>query len=181
VPATEAQGRVHTSTASVVVLPEADDVEVQIDERDLEINIAASGTRKDDLLIHNKDELVRVWALRKFLAERSQQDAIDFLKSKLKNYKTNVEFLLSLAIALEGLERTWAIAADTDGIDGSEDNAGAICDPGSLTRMRAAGADPAARLAANDSWGAFAAAGGLVVTGPTLTNVNDFRAILILP
>jgi transcription termination factor Rho len=60
------------------------------------INIAGSGTRKDDLLIHNKDELVRVWALRKFLAERSPQDAVEFLRSKLKNYKTNVEFLLSI-------------------------------------------------------------------------------------
>ncbi len=60
------------------------------------ISVATSGTRKDDLLIHNKDELVRVWALRRFLAERSPQDAVEFLKSKLKNYKTNVEFLLSI-------------------------------------------------------------------------------------
>jgi transcription termination factor Rho len=60
------------------------------------INIASSGTRKDDLLIHNKDELVRVWALRRFLAERSPQDAVEFLRTKLKNYKTNVEFLLSI-------------------------------------------------------------------------------------
>ena len=60
------------------------------------INIASSGTRKDDLLIHNKDELVRVWALRKFLAERSPQDAVEFLRTKLKNYKTNIEFLLSI-------------------------------------------------------------------------------------
>jgi transcription termination factor Rho len=60
------------------------------------INIASSGTRKDDLLIKNRDELVRVWALRKFLAERSPQDAVEFLRSKLKNYKTNIEFLLSI-------------------------------------------------------------------------------------
>ncbi len=60
------------------------------------INCGASGTRKDDLLIKNKDELVRVWALKRFLAERNPQDAVEFLKSKLKNYKTNVEFLLSI-------------------------------------------------------------------------------------
>jgi transcription termination factor Rho len=60
------------------------------------INVGSSGTRKDDLLIHNKDELVRVWALRRFLAERSPQDAVEFLRGKLKNYKTNVEFLLSI-------------------------------------------------------------------------------------
>jgi transcription termination factor Rho len=60
------------------------------------INVPASGTRKDDLLIKNKDELVRVWALRRFLADRSPQDAVEYLKSKLKNHRTNVEFLLTI-------------------------------------------------------------------------------------
>ena len=72
-----------------------------------------------------------------------------------------------------------AIAADTDGIDGSEDNAGALLAPDSLKRARAAGLDPRKVLTANDSYGLFSALGDLVVTGPTRTNVNDYRAILI--
>ena len=91
----------------------------------------------------------------------------------------NVEFLLGLALALDGHDAIHAIACDTDGIDGSENNAGALLAPDSLARMRAAGVDPRAMLAANDAYSAFAAIGDLVVTGPTLTNVNDFRAILI--
>jgi hydroxypyruvate reductase len=83
------------------------------------------------------------------------------------------EFLLSLGIETGGL---WAIAADTDGIDGSEDNAGAILTPDSMKR----GGDSRALLAKNDSYGFFSALGGLVMTGPTRTNVNDYRAVLIL-
>lgn len=92
----------------------------------------------------------------------------------------NAEFLLGLAVALEGTEGVWAIACDTDGIDGSEDNAGALVTPDSLVRAKAAGRDPKADLAANDAYGFFQALGDLVTTGPTLTNVNDFRALLIL-
>ncbi|MHA1559691.1 MAG: glycerate kinase type-2 family protein, partial [Alphaproteobacteria bacterium] len=91
----------------------------------------------------------------------------------------NGEYLLALALSLEGDARFSAIAADTDGIDGSENNAGAIFLPETLARARAAGVDPSERLAANDSFGVFESAGDLVVSGPTLTNVNDFRAILI--
>lgn len=91
----------------------------------------------------------------------------------------NAEFLLALAIAIDGLTGITALAADTDGIDGSEDNAGALVDGTSATRMRHAGIDPLAALAANDAWGAFNAIGDLLVTGPTGTNVNDFRAILV--
>ena len=89
------------------------------------------------------------------------------------------EFLLALAIELDGIENVWAIAADTDGIDGTEDNAGAILTPDTLARARAAGLDAKAMLAKNDSYGFFSALGDLVVTGPTRTNVNDYRAILI--
>jgi hydroxypyruvate reductase len=89
------------------------------------------------------------------------------------------EFLLSLAIALEGAEGVWAIAADTDGIDGSEDNAGAFLAPDSLARAGARGINAKKLLATNDSYGFFSALGDLVVTGPTRTNVNDYRAILI--
>ena len=91
----------------------------------------------------------------------------------------NSEFLLAFALAIEGLEGIAAMAADTDGIDGSEDNAGAFADGQSAARMRAAGIDPAGALARNDAWGAFAAAGDLLLTGPTGTNVNDLRVILI--
>jgi len=91
------------------------------------------------------------------------------------------EFLLALALALEGAPGIFAIAADTDGIDGSEDNAGAVMAPDSLARAAAKGLDARALLDANDSYGFFSALGDLVVTGPTRTNVNDYRAIAVLP
>ena len=91
----------------------------------------------------------------------------------------NTEYLLALAAALDGAAGIWAIACDTDGIDGTEDSAGAFLVPDSLARAAAAGLDARAALAAHDSYGFFSALGDLVVTGPTRTNVNDFRAILI--
>jgi hydroxypyruvate reductase len=91
----------------------------------------------------------------------------------------NAEFALALAVALDGMPDVWAIAGDTDGIDGTEDNAGAIVTPETLARARAKGVAPTERLADNDGYGFFAAIGDLVVTGPTHTNVNDFRAIVV--
>ena len=91
----------------------------------------------------------------------------------------NTEFLLSLGIATDGRNGIWALAADTDGIDGSEDNAGAILTPDMLQRARFADIDVKTRLADNDAYSVFAALNDLVMTGPTLTNVNDFRAILV--
>jgi glycerate 2-kinase len=91
----------------------------------------------------------------------------------------NAEFLLSLALSLKDESRIAAIACDTDGIDGSEDNAGAWFDPMLHERARDKGIDLAAYLASNDAYTAFAKLDRLVVTGPTLTNVNDFRGILI--
>ena len=93
----------------------------------------------------------------------------------------NVEFLLSLAIALDGLPNIWALAGDTDGVDGAEEVAGAIVPPDTLARAWAKGIRAADRLADNDGHGFFAALGDQVITGPTLTNVNDFRAVLVLP
>ncbi len=93
----------------------------------------------------------------------------------------NTEFLLALAIALDGAPGVYAIACDTDGIDGSEDNAGAVVGPDTLARAAKAGLDARACLDANDAYTFFAALGDLVVTGPTLTNVNDFRAIVVVP
>jgi glycerate 2-kinase len=91
----------------------------------------------------------------------------------------NVEFLLSLAIALEGHGRIHALAGDTDGVDGQEEIAGAYMSPDSLARARALGLKPRDMLADNDAHRFFTALGDSVITGPTLTNVNDFRAILI--
>jgi hydroxypyruvate reductase len=89
------------------------------------------------------------------------------------------EFLLALAIGLDGLPKVQAIACDTDGIDGSEDNAGAVLLPDSLARALEHGVDASKLLADNDAYGFFSALGDLVETGPTRTNVNDYRAILI--
>ncbi|WP_373378797.1 glycerate kinase [Cupriavidus nantongensis] len=91
----------------------------------------------------------------------------------------NAEFLLALAVALDGLPGVYALAGDTDGIDGSEDNAGALLSPDTLTRAGARGLNARAHLENNDGYGFFAGLDDLIVTGPTRTNVNDFRAILI--
>lgn len=93
----------------------------------------------------------------------------------------NSEYLLALVETLQGQAGIAAIAADTDGIDGSEDNAGALGFASTIGRAGMAGVDAAQCLAVNDSYGFFAAIGDLLVTGPTHTNVNDFRAILIDP
>lgn len=91
----------------------------------------------------------------------------------------NSEFLLAFAIGISGADNIHALAADTDGIDGSEDNAGAFADGSTVARMRAAGVDAKATLAGNNAWTAFNAIGDLFVPGPTGTNVNDLRAILV--
>lgn len=91
----------------------------------------------------------------------------------------NSEFLLAFAIGISGADNIHALAADTDGIDGSEDNAGAFADGSTVSRMRAASVDAKAMLAGNNAWTAFNAVGDLFVPGPTGTNVNDLRAILI--
>ena len=91
----------------------------------------------------------------------------------------NSEFLLAFALGVDGVPGIHALAADTDGIDGSEDNAGAFADGSSVSRMRVAGLDAKAMLAGNDAWTAFNAVGDLFAPGPTGTNVNDLRAILI--
>jgi hydroxypyruvate reductase len=91
----------------------------------------------------------------------------------------NAEFLLALAVALDGVSGVHAMAGDTDGVDGTEDNAGAVIGPDTLWRAAQRGLSAKAHLADNDGYGFFAGLSDLVVTGPTLTNVNDFRAILI--
>lgn len=91
----------------------------------------------------------------------------------------NTTFLLGLAIALQGAAGIWAVAGDTDGIDGMDEVAGAVLTPDTLNRALTAGVEARASLAAHDSHGFFAATGDLIITGPTLTNVNDIRAVLI--
>lgn len=90
------------------------------------------------------------------------------------------EFCLGLALALQGQAQVWGLAADTDGIDGIEDNAGAFVTPDTLARAALLGLSAAAHLDRNDSYGYFQVLGDLLVTGPTHTNVNDFRALLVL-
>lgn len=93
----------------------------------------------------------------------------------------NCEYLLALANGLAGHPDIYALACDTDGIDGSEDNAGAIADPQTLMRAKKLGMNPHAMLTSHDSYSIFSASKDLIVTGPTLTNVNDLRLILIFP
>jgi len=93
----------------------------------------------------------------------------------------NAEFLLALAVALDANPCMHALACDTDGIDGTEDNAGAFLTPDTLTRAAQLGLNAKERLADNDGYGFFSALGDLIMTGPTRTNVNDFRAIVIDP
>jgi hydroxypyruvate reductase len=93
----------------------------------------------------------------------------------------NVEYLLGAFAALQGAADIYALAIDTDGIDGSEDNAGAVFGPDDWIRAGKLGLDPDAYMANNDAYSFFEALERLIVTGPTRTNVNDFRAILVLP
>jgi glycerate 2-kinase len=91
----------------------------------------------------------------------------------------STEYLLGLALASKSARGIYALAADTDGIDGSEDNAGAVVTPDTLQRARDYALDAGGCLAANDAFSFFRALGDLLITGPTFTNVNDFRAILV--
>jgi glycerate 2-kinase len=92
----------------------------------------------------------------------------------------NVEFLLSMAVALADQPGVWALAGDTDGVDGAEEVAGAIVTPDTTARAWARGIRPVDRLMDNDGHGFFEALGDQVITGPTKTNVNDFRAVMVL-
>ncbi len=101
------------------------------------------------------------------------------LRNKTGRGGRNSEYLLSLALAIDGIENISALAADTDGIDGSEKNAGAYCDATSIERMKGGGIDGANSLQNNDAYSAFSIISDLIFTGVTATNVNDFRAVLI--
>lgn len=122
--------------------------------------------------------LVHALARRQPLALISGGETTVSLRPQHGRGGRNTEYLLALALALSNTP-AWAIACDTDGIDGSEDNAGAVITPDTLARAGAKALDARALLAAHDSHGFFAALGDLVLTGPTRTNVNDYRALLI--
>jgi len=142
---------------------------------------AVEGEARDVALVHAamaREIALRNRPFRRPVVVLSGGETTVTLRGKGKGGR-NAEFLLAFAIAIDGVEGVTALAADTDGIDGSQDNAGAFADGGSATRMRAAGIDPLQALATNDAYSAFAAIGDLLVTGPTGTNVNDFRAILV--
>ena len=116
-------------------------------------------------------------ALRAHLPARPNGRVVVTLRGKGRGGR-NSEFLLALALAAEGVPFA-ALAADTDGIDSSEDNAGAFAEGNSMARLRALGMDPGEKLSANDAYSVFEALSDLFEPGPTGTNVNDFRAILI--
>ncbi|HMM47785.1 MAG TPA: glycerate kinase [Thiobacillaceae bacterium] len=122
--------------------------------------------------------LVRALNTRRPLALLSGGETTVALEQSVHLGGRNTEFLLALALALDGA-KAWAIAVDSDGIDGSQDAAGAILTPSTLARAQARGMDATLSLAKHDSHRFFAALDDLVVTGPTLTNVNDYRAILL--
>ncbi|ACB95351.1 glycerate kinase type-2 family protein [Beijerinckia indica] len=109
------------------------------------------------------------------------ETTVTISKGKAGRGGRNMEFLLALAVTLQGDANIWALAGDTDGIDGTEDAAGAFITPNTLARAREAGLDPLAKLLEHDSYTLYDQLGDLLRTGPTLTNVNDLRAILIEP
>ena len=103
------------------------------------------------------------------------------IKGKEGRGGPNTEYLLAMALELNGAEKIYVMACDTDGIDGSEENAGGVISPNSLSRARKSGIDARQLLINNDAYTFFQELNDLIITGPTLTNVNDFRAILIMP
>ncbi|MDO3434395.1 glycerate kinase [Rhizobium sp. CBN3] len=143
---------------------------------------AIEGESRDVALVHAaiaREVLGRNRPFSKPVVILSGGETTVTLRAKGGKGGRNGEFTLAMALAIDGQDGIDVLAADTDGIDGSEDNAGAFADGGTVKRLRAAGLDPRRLLDGNDSYSAFKAIGDLFETGPTGTNVNDFRAILI--
>jgi len=143
---------------------------------------AIEGESRDVALVHAaiaREVLGRNRPFSKPVVILSGGETTVTLRAKGGKGGRNGEFALAMGLAIDGQEGIHVLAADTDGIDGSEDNAGAFADGGTVKRLRAAGLDPRRLLDGNDSYSGFAASGDLFETGPTGTNVNDFRAILI--
>ena len=143
---------------------------------------AIEGESRDVALVHAaiaREVLGRNRPFSKPVVILSGGETTVTLKAKGGKGGRNGEFALAMALAIDGQEGIHILAADTDGIDGSQDNAGAFADGGTARRLRAAGLDPRRLLDGNDSYSGFATTSDLFETGPTGTNVNDFRAILI--
>lgn len=143
---------------------------------------AIEGESRDVALVHAaiaREVLGRNRPFSKPVVLLSGGETTVTLKAKGGKGGRNGEFTLAMALAIDGQDGIAVLAADTDGIDGSEDNAGAFADGGTVKRLRVAGLDPRRLLDGNDSYSAFQAIGDLFETGPTGTNINDFRAILI--
>ncbi|ULR46294.1 glycerate kinase [Rhizobium sp. K102] len=143
---------------------------------------AIEGESRDVALVHAaiaREVLGRNRPFAKPVVILSGGETTVTLRAKGGKGGRNGEFTLAMALAIDGQQGIHVLAADTDGIDGSEDNAGAFADGGTIKRLRAAGLDARRLLDGNDSYSGFAAVGDLFETGPTGTNVNDFRAILI--
>lgn len=143
---------------------------------------AIEGESRDVALVHAaiaREVLGRNRPFSKPVVILSGGETTVTLRAKGGKGGRNGEFALAMALAIDGQEGIHILAADTDGIDGSEHNAGAFADGGTVRRLRAAGLDPRRLLDGNDSYSGFAATNDLFETGPTGTNVNDFRAILI--
>ncbi|MBB4574456.1 glycerate kinase [Rhizobium lentis] len=143
---------------------------------------AIEGESRDVALVHAaiaREVLGRNRPFSKPVVILSGGETTVTLRAKGGKGGRNGEFALAMALAIDGQQGIHVLAADTDGIDGSEDNAGAFADGGTFKRLRAAGLDARRLLDGNDSYSGFAAVGDLFETGPTGTNVNDFRAILI--
>ncbi|MBX5221558.1 glycerate kinase [Rhizobium sp. NLR9b] len=143
---------------------------------------AIEGESRDVALVHAaiaREVLGRNRPFSKPVVLLSGGETTVTLRAKGGKGGRNGEFTLAMALAIDGQDGIDVLAADTDGIDGSEDNAGAFADGGTVKRLRAAGLDPRRLLDGNDSYTAFQAIDDLFETGPTGTNVNDFRAILI--
>ncbi|MBB3190452.1 glycerate kinase type-2 family protein [Halomonas cerina] len=170
----EILARARDALAAGQAAAEADGVEVRLLGDDLEGEARELGRAQGRLALSAQDDLTRPMLL------LSGGETSVTVRGDGRGGR-NVEFLLGLFTALEGAEGIHALAIDTDGIDGSEDNAGAIFGPGCWARMRELGLDPDDFLARNDAYTFFDALDDLIVTGPTRTNVNDFRAILVLP
>ncbi|PWK65741.1 glycerate kinase [Aminobacter sp. AP02] len=176
-----ARNEVHVIASATVSLDAAADAARKLGVETVILSDAIEGEAREVGAVHAaiaREVALRDRPFKKPVLILSGGETTVTLRAKGKGGR-NSEFLLAFAIGVDGVSGIDALAADTDGIDGSEDNAGAFADATTVARMRAVGVDAKAMLAGNNAWTAFNAVGDLFVPGPTGTNVNDLRAILV--